>query len=487
MRESFKKLFKLNPNLKALLAIFVVLLALGLTVFLSQRQQETRQQAAGSGSDYYVATTGNDSNPGTKIAPFATINKAAFVALAGTTIHVAAGTYTQPVITNNSGLATGRITYVSDVKWGAKIVADGAVTNSNVSLQNNDSTWQNKGDYVDIIGFDISGGKRIGILNRASHVRISENKVHDVAPGYCENLGGAGIDSAYSPSQQDNDYSRNFVLNVGPRTCPGQTTNSYVHGIYIQSLNEKVTNNILVNNGGIGIACTHGCNGPIISNNLILNNGYGIRVGWSQATPSGKTNNAIVSNNIIMNNIKYAIYEYTTGLGTNNQFLNNVLTGNIPNTCSANDCIGNLLTNPLFVNYQLDGSGDYHLKTFSPVIDAGTSMGAPSTDFENNPRPQGKGFDIGPYEYVVATPPPTRTPEGTRLRCRPRPACLDANPPCKIPEDEDWCQPSQSPLPTVCPQVITPARNPYSRQCLNFPNPCAVPKGWTVVGRCYPD
>jgi hypothetical protein len=62
------------------------------------------------------------------------------------------------------------------------------------------------------------------------------------------------------------------------------------------------------------------------------------------------------------------------------------------------------------VNYTGDASGDYHLTSSSPAIDAGTSTGAPSTDFADGPRPQGSGFDIGAYEYgaPVAAWPWTR-------------------------------------------------------------------------------
>ena len=49
--------------------------------------------------------------------------------------------------------------------------------------------------------------------------------------------------------------------------------------------------------------------------------------------------------------------------------------------------------------YSGHGSGDYHLKSISPAIDAGTSIDAPSTDYDNNTRPQGAGFDIGAYEF----------------------------------------------------------------------------------------
>ena len=40
-------------------------------------------------------------------------------------------------------------------------------------------------------------------------------------------------------------------------------------------------NNICINNAGYGVLCSHGCDAPIISNNLILDNAFGIRVGFT--------------------------------------------------------------------------------------------------------------------------------------------------------------------------------------------------------------
>jgi len=54
----------------------------------------TASTGGGSALNYYVATTGNDSNPGTLASPFATLSKACSVATSGYTINVAAGTYT---------------------------------------------------------------------------------------------------------------------------------------------------------------------------------------------------------------------------------------------------------------------------------------------------------------------------------------------------------------------------------------------------------
>ncbi len=59
---------------------------------------------------------------------------------------------------------------------------------------------------------------------------------------------------------------------------------------------------------------------------------------------------------------------------------------------------GNIAANPLFVDAT---SADYHLTAQSPCIDAGTADGAPATDFDGTPRPQGNGVDIGAYEYTA--------------------------------------------------------------------------------------
>ena len=57
---------------------------------------------------------------------------------------------------------------------------------------------------------------------------------------------------------------------------------------------------------------------------------------------------------------------------------------------------GNINSNPAFLV-----AGDYHLSAGSCCIDAGTSEGAPDTDFEGDARPQGVGYDIGADEYLL--------------------------------------------------------------------------------------
>lgn len=62
---------------------------------------------------YYVAPSGSDSNPGTAAQPWQTIQKAAQTLIAGDTVYIRAGTYSEQVIPQNSGSAGNYITYAA--------------------------------------------------------------------------------------------------------------------------------------------------------------------------------------------------------------------------------------------------------------------------------------------------------------------------------------------------------------------------------------
>ena len=57
--------------------------------------------------------------------------------------------------------------------------------------------------------------------------------------------------------------------------------------------------------------------------------------------------------------------------------------------------VGNVDTDPLFRN---SAEEDYHLTFFSPLINAGTSSGAPTDDLDGNMRDGSP--DMGAYEFV---------------------------------------------------------------------------------------
>ena len=336
-----------------------------------------------SGPALYVSPSGSDSNDGSSAHPFATINKAANTATPGMTVHVAPGTY-QAVTTSKSGTASQRIRYISDVQWGAKVMG----------TSSSEAAWMQDGSYVDLVGFDISGGSRLGVENNGSNVKILGNYVHNIA-GSCSSSGGAGIDNSNYSASND-DIIGNIVGNIGP--SPGSCNT--VQGIYLSNSGGITANNIVFAVSAWGIQMWHAATNATIVNNTVFACYGGITVGAGDSPGGVTSDNTLVANNIVYKNTGYGIYEYGA-TGTHNRYINNLVTGNPTEISLQNglSATGTVTADPEFVNYQANGTGDYHLKSTSPAVNAGTSTSAPVQDFSGGTRPVGGAWDIGAYEY----------------------------------------------------------------------------------------
>jgi hypothetical protein len=335
-------------------------------------------------ADYYVSSNGDDKAQGSQLAPWKTITYAATRATAGDVVHVLPGSYPGVIATRSSGTMQARIRYVSDVRWGAKIDGGSA-----------EIVWTNSGVYVDIVGFDVTGLGRLGILNDASNVRIVNNHVHDLPAQNTGSNGGAGIDNGnYSAS--DSDMIANVVHDIG------MGKSSTVHGLYHSNLRGRIYNNIAYRNAGWGIHTWHNPKDVVIANNLVFENGAGgIIVGAGDSPGTGVADGFIVENNIVINNRARGIIEYGA-TGPNNTYLNNLLFNNDVGPymiLTGHPPTGTLTVDPMLVSYMSDGSGDYHLAPLSPCIDHGLSSNAPLDDLDGVTRPIGAGWDIGPYEW----------------------------------------------------------------------------------------
>ena len=114
-----------------------------------------------SAADRYVSTSGSDSNAGTLAQPWRTIQKAASTVVAGDTVHIRAGTYTERVTINNrDGTSVAPIVfqkYAGDA--GAVIVDQTGVTppSGNSALL----TLQNS-DYVTVQNLEFANLKTAG-------------------------------------------------------------------------------------------------------------------------------------------------------------------------------------------------------------------------------------------------------------------------------------------------------------------------------------
>jgi hypothetical protein len=355
---------------------------------------------ASSGRQLYVATSGDDASAGTAAAPWKSFAHADTAAKPGDTIHVLAGDYVDAVVTRSSGTASARICWLSDVVWGARIRTTGAL-----------ESWSQHADFVDVIGFDVTGDGAVGIMNVGSDDRIVGNHVHHIPATGCTTNGGAGVDSGgytLTPPAHDVDFISNVVHDIGDPTVECFR----VHGIYHGTAGGHVFDNVAYRNQSFGIHLWHGARDIVIANNLVFANGQGgilVGSGDSGSGPSTGSGMVVVNNMVIANGVwntapsgGESLREYGT-IGAN-VYANNLSWGNSGGADAFALLNGNVATatvhaDPSLVDFRVDGTGDYHARPGSAAIDAGTSANAPSYDLEGFPRPFGAAFDIGVYEW----------------------------------------------------------------------------------------
>ncbi|SFD11643.1 choice-of-anchor Q domain-containing protein [Massilia yuzhufengensis] len=346
--------------------------------------------------NYYVSPTGSDSANGSKTAPFKTLAQAAKVATkASTTVFVAPGTYAGGIKTTGNGTAAGRIYWVSTTKWGAKIVPP---TNST-----NKTAWDNRGNYVSIIGFDIDGSKIgsgtkwvLGIYTGGSYNVIQGNHVHHMATTIpCNSAGGSaiGVDSYYKGVK--GDVIGNTVNDIGPAGC------TYVQGIY-HSTSGTIMNNVVYRVGSAAIHLWHDATDLKIINNTVSSSVFGIIVGGGDYYfTSAGANNVHVHNNIVFDN-QYGISEQGK-TGTGNTYKNNLVFQNPKYNFQLRNGLthtNTISSNPLFDGYSRTAAlPNFKLTTSSPVIGRGLSTYAPATDIDGRARNASTGFDLGAYQH----------------------------------------------------------------------------------------
>jgi hypothetical protein len=141
---------------------------------------------APSGTTYYVATNGNDSNKGSIRSPWQTIQHAADTAVAGDTVLVRAGVYNEHVGFHVSGnQADGSITFANYPGETATLDGTGLdIPNGQYGL----FTLKDVSDVI-VTGFELRNYKTgslrqvpigIFIVGAGSGVQIVNNRIHDI-------------------------------------------------------------------------------------------------------------------------------------------------------------------------------------------------------------------------------------------------------------------------------------------------------------------
>ncbi len=447
-----EKILECLINIKMLNTIKITLI--GFILLLSYISLSS---AVASAATYCVATTGNDSSNGTCADyPWRTIQHAANMVGAGDTVYVKSGIYMEQVIITKSGSPGKYITFAAfqddnvtidgtDISlgtWGGLIRIFGSsyiniigfnvahstfagimVTSnysggypSNILIQNNFVTDTNSsgiytedGNNITYDGNEVTHAQTLKVISqqneivdmvRTNNFEIKNNKIYDndnfesidVKEGSSYGSihhnsivpiqsAGIYIDSQGKNAQNIDIY--NNRIHDGASSGNRGIALATEKGGFLKKVN--VYNNIINNNAAIGIAIASYSTGPIdnvtISSNTVYNNGLVDNWGGGIVIEYKKAKNVIIVNNIAYND---------TGRG-------DLVTDNRENSARFTNLVG---INPIFVNA---GNQDFHLQSSSPAIDNGSSpsptLFVPAFDFDNVPRPQDAGYDIGAFEY----------------------------------------------------------------------------------------
>ncbi len=229
-------------------------------------------------------------------------------------------------------------------------------------------------------GSDGRTGSSYGFYIYGRHMLIDGNTIyHNTGYGIHHYHSG---DSGVSDNIIRNNIVYDNAYNDGERNLSNG-------GILVTSgSNNQVYNNLIYNNGGVGLSIgAYGGSNYQAYNNTITNNGYiGVTAGGGGVSFGADT---VLENNIVFGNNNYQLFDQNPGGTTTNR---------------------NVTTDPHFTNVS---AHDFTLQADSTAIDAGLTIGAVPTDIVGVTRPQGNGYDIGAYERVAGPPPPP--PVGTAV------------------------------------------------------------------------
>ena len=340
----------------------------------------------------------NTTGTGTLEDPYNKIQRAIDNAVDGDEIIVEQGRYLENININGKNIIL-RSTNPTDPNIIAETIIDGNQAGSVVTFSGNEST------SCTLEGLTITNGKAatgggIDGGGTSTNATVQNNII----------FGNTAYHIIVYNPPHGQSYSIPNGKGGGICLCEGAIQNNIIYGNQsnksgggLYGCNGLIQNNLVSNNssddmgGGIDF-----CLGTI-QNNLVVRNSAGRGGGIANSSTikgntiygnfGGGVESGGLTNNIIWGNFGY-------------QVINDYVIASYSDIQDwTQGGVGNISLDPQFVD---SINGDYHLRPYSPCIDAGMTIENLLTDIENNPRGikgvleqrgDGSNYDIGAVEY----------------------------------------------------------------------------------------
>lgn len=421
--------------------ISLVIIGVTLLATLLSISSSSNSFTADSGTVYWVATNGSDSNSGTAAAPFATVQKAADVAPSGATVIIKDGSYRQAATLTFRRGGTASLPIVVRAEHAGQTIILGPQPLPTGQNQVSKVIKINA-PYITLDGLIIQNGPAGGINVNAAHITIRNSTISENGWAVTTVDGGSGILTSGNGDFMLVEQNRIF--------------HNREHGVYASQGPDdvEIRQNEIDHNGVNGIQSNPAGGSPPmayrmnIHNNILHDNG-------------SRALNASISNSQFINNLLYGqdrpitlagsasnLFAFNTIVGgrndvvlsggnSNNSFFANIMhsttgtpliyaNGDRPSHSDYNLFLGanantmwndpgtrytlaqwqsafnldlhSISANPGFVN---SSAGDYHLNSSSPAINRIASLPdiIINQDLLGHARFFNGSSDIGAYEY----------------------------------------------------------------------------------------
>ncbi len=407
-------------------------------------------QVKAKAGTYYVATNGNDNWAGSEESPWKTIQHAAQTVVAGDVVYIKAGTYNESVSVAHSGTSNSYIVFSAyPGDEGLVVITHNTfeiVGKSYIKVVGLVREYGDKGFYVEgpsdgvmLIGnstyettssgigaWGVPWGDDPGNYSNIHNLVIKNNIIEKACDGgwnECITLanGVDGFEIAHNTIKNGGDPTNGGEgIDIKEGTKNGTIAYNSIYGLTRRGIyldgggllgftppvleNIQIYGNIVHDNADAAIAIMTEGDGSVhnvqIYNNILYNQDDDGVMFYNHPAGTGNIYDITTINNTIYSNGRYGIlnnFSTSYDMVVRNNICYQNASADIYLQSGSSTSDHNLTgTDPVFANAS---TGDFHIQSGSPAIDAGSATEAPSTDFDGVAR--AASVDIGAFEYVT--------------------------------------------------------------------------------------